>query len=125
MIFGSKILSFRPHLRVDVHKLVTYLNQTPIFEWYVFRCDSENGTKRDWIASSKYDNRLRLDNQNNWRNLYDHLMNMQFSLIINKIHIRAPKTARKVPMVLIWMLNISYYHRLYTCWAKNAQLLIN
>ena len=30
-----------PHLKVDVHKLVTYLNQTPIFEWYVFRSYSK------------------------------------------------------------------------------------
>ena len=25
-------------LKVDVHNAVTYLNQTPIFKWYVVRC---------------------------------------------------------------------------------------
>ena len=28
--------------KVDVPNLVTYLNQTPIFEWYVVWCGSEN-----------------------------------------------------------------------------------
>lgn len=92
VILGSGILSFNPHLKVDVHESVAYLNQARIFEWYVFRCDSKNGTNRcvfksDWIVCSEYHNRPRLNNQNNWRNLYNHLMNMQFTLILNKIYI--------------------------------------
>ena len=57
---------------VDVLNLVTSLDQTPIFEWYVVWWGSKNreqkGTvslKGGWIAFSKYDNHLRFNCHDN------------------------------------------------------------
>jgi len=56
--------------------------------------------KKDWILCSNYDNHSRFNNQCHWWNFYDHLMNVRiFTLISNKIIIRAPKTMRKVAML--------------------------
>ena len=53
----------------------TYLNQTPIFEWFVVGCDSKNRyqkdnvLKRDLVVHSKRDNHNNLNNQHNWGDL--------------------------------------------------------
>ena len=59
--------------KVDVLNSVTYLNRTPIFEWYVIRCGSENKhqkdmcLKKEWTTRSKHVNHLELNSQYNWR----------------------------------------------------------
>ena len=43
---------------IDVPNSITYLNQTPIFEWYVVRCGTKNGYQKDVFE------RVRLGAQN-------------------------------------------------------------
>ena len=74
-------------------RLVTYLNQTPIFERYVVRCGSKKGyqkgmLKRDWTTCSRYDNHSTLKSQHKWGDLHDHVISMRiFTSIMNKIFI--------------------------------------
>ena len=55
--------------KVDMPNLVTQLNPTPTFVWYVVWCGSTNEYlkkhvfKRDWSVCSKYDDHSRLNNQ--------------------------------------------------------------
>ena len=35
---------------IDVPNLVTFLHQTPIFEWYVVTCDPKNGYQKDMCS---------------------------------------------------------------------------
>ena len=41
----AKVFSVLAHM-VDVHNSITYLYWTPIFKWYVVRCDFKNGYKK-------------------------------------------------------------------------------
>ena len=82
--------------------LVTYLNWTPIFEWYVVQCGSKNNgirhgfqlkdfsPRKDWIACSEYDNHFRFNNQHNWGDHLNRWMRI-FTLMMDKMFIRAPK----------------------------------
>ena len=82
-----------PSPKVDVSNMVNCFDWTPIFEWYVVRCDSKNGYQKDVIKRycvmcSKYDKHSRFNNHHNWRDLYDHLMSTRIlTLIMNKISI--------------------------------------
>ena len=55
---------------------VIYLNQRPIFYWYVVKCDFKNRYQKDmwfkrvWTTCSKRDNHSRLNSQHNWEDLY-------------------------------------------------------
>ena len=95
--------------KVDVLNAATYLNQIHIFEWYVVRCDFENGFQKDICLKE-----IGLCAQNMLTflgsivniidgDLYDHLyMSMKiFTLIMDKIFIRALKSIRKVATALI------------------------
>ena len=72
---------------------VAYVNWTPIFEWFVVSCGSKNMYEKDvclqeiWIACSNYDNHSDLNNQHDWRDLYDHSMSTRLFLTMNKIYI--------------------------------------
>ena len=58
-----------------------------------------------WIVCSCCGNHYRLNSQHNRGKLYDHLMSTQiFTLMINKVFVRAPKITRKVGMASIWNL---------------------
>ena len=52
---------------VDMPNSITYLDQTPIFEWYLVRCGSKNRYQKDMcieeigLTCSKYDNHSRLN----------------------------------------------------------------
>jgi hypothetical protein len=72
---------------IDVPNLVTYLNQTPMFEWCVVRCISINGYQNDTCVK---DSGLCAQNMrtilgsivNIIMDMYDHLMsteNLHFS----------------------------------------------
>ena len=76
---------------VDVPNLVTYLNQTPIFEWYVVRCISINRYENDMCVK---DSGLCAQNLrtflgsivNRIMDMYDHLMSTKiFTLLMIKI----------------------------------------
>ena len=65
--------------------LVTYLNQTPIFEQCMdLRMDTRNKNKnvnlRDWTTCSKSVDHIRSSNQHNRGDLHDHLR-MKSSLL--------------------------------------------
>ena len=70
---------------------VTYLKLAPIFEWRVVRCGSKYGHqkdmfKRNWTVCINFGDHSRLNSQQNWVNLYDHLMRKRiFTLTVNKI----------------------------------------
>ena len=38
------------HAKVDTPNLVSFLNQTPIFEWYMVRCGTKNGYIKDMYS---------------------------------------------------------------------------
>ena len=57
---------------MNVPSLITYLKQTPIFEWCVVRCGSKNGHQKgicfkDWTTCSKFVDRFMLNGLQNWR----------------------------------------------------------
>ena len=59
---------FRSRTKVSRSNLVTYHNWTPIFEWCVGSCESEQTPKRhlfkvDWMTSSKLSNNSRFNCQ--------------------------------------------------------------
>ena len=54
------------------------------FMWLQEHVQKKHVFKRDWIASSKYDNHADLNNQHDGRDLYDHLMSTRI-LTMNKI----------------------------------------
>ena len=48
--YGATVVCFislKKWTGVDAPKWVTYLDHTPIFEWYVVRCGSKNNIKKD------------------------------------------------------------------------------
>jgi hypothetical protein len=58
---------------------ITYLNWTPIFEWYTYgevwlqgRAPKGHMSKRGWATRSNYNNRSRLSSQLAWGHVYDH-----------------------------------------------------
>ena len=66
---GCLRVTYCTRVKVDVPNSVTYLNRTPIFEWYVDKCGSKNGYQKNmclqkyWLSCSKYDNQ---NSQHNW-----------------------------------------------------------
>ena len=96
--------------KVDVPNLVTYLNRTPIIEWYVVRCGSKNGYQKGIIRlkelglHAQNHNHSMLKSQQNWGDLYDHLMSTTlFTLVMNKVIRWALNMMRKVATALIWI----------------------
>ena len=93
----------------DVPNLVTYLNRTSIFEWYVIRYGSKNGhqkdvSKREWTMCSRNDNHSSLNRQHSWRDLYGHLISTRiFTLRVTKIFMWASKIMREVAIASIWI----------------------
>ena len=89
--------------------LVTALNWTPIFEWYVIRCGFKNGYQKDMYLIE-----IGLRAQNMipilgsivniiGGNLYDHLISTRIlTLIVKKILYELQKL-RKVVMASIWI----------------------
>ena len=99
--------------KLDVPTSVTQLNRTPISEWYVVRCGSNNGYLRDMCSK---DIGLRVQNVMTVLSLivniidgdllYDHFMSIRiFTLMINEIFIRALNIMRKTTMTLNWIWN--------------------
>ena len=87
--------------KISMPNLGTYSNWTPIFEWYVVGVGAKNGYRKDkclkeiGLCTQNYS---RFNNQHEWKNLYDHLMNIRiFTLIMNKIFIWAPRSMNKWP----------------------------
>ena len=96
--------------KVGMHHLVTYLDQTPIYEWFVVRGSSKNKYIQDLcskemeLCAQNFNHHSRPNNVHIWKNLYDYLMNMRiFTLMMNKIFIEAPKIMRKVATALMWI----------------------
>lgn len=57
------------------------------------------------LHAQQYDNHSRLFCQHNRDDLYDHLMSTQiFTLMLNKILVRAPNMTRKVATASNWVL---------------------
>ena len=59
--------------------LVTYLNQTPLFEWCEAMCGSRNGHqkdvfKRECSISTNVVSCSRFNKEHNWGDLYDHVL---------------------------------------------------
>ena len=89
--------------KVDMPNLVTGLNMTSRFEWYVIRCGTKNEYQKDvfWIdrtTCSKYDNHSTFKGQHNWGNLYEHLMSTRIFILI-----WAMKMTRKAVVISIWI----------------------
>jgi hypothetical protein len=84
--------SFLCTTKVDVPDSFTYLNQTPIFDWYVIRCGSKNKYQKDMCLK---ESELHAQNMitilgsiviNIMGDVYDHLMSMRIvTLMTNKI----------------------------------------
>ena len=82
----------RKCIKVDLPNLVTYLDWTPIFEWYVVICDSKNRYETDMclkeigLRAQNMITIFRLNSQHKWGDLYDYLMSTTiFTLILHKI----------------------------------------
>ena len=85
--------------KVDVPNSVTFLNQTPIFEWYVMWCGSKNGSKKT----------------RGWKKL-DYVLNTNmtiFTMRMYKTFIRAPEVMRKVATASIWICWLSCANRVF------------
>ena len=91
--------SFLCTTKVDVPDTVTYLNKTPIFEWYVGVAPRTNFEKTCLKESELHAQNMIIilgSIVNIMGDLYDHLMSMRiFTLMMNKIFIGAPKVMRK------------------------------
>ena len=84
---------------INVPNLVSYLNQTPIFEWYVVWCGSKNEYQNYNVCLQEIG--LRAQNVITIlssivsmikEDLYNHFVSLRiFILIMNKIIIRTPK----------------------------------
>lgn len=81
--------------KISGPKSVTDLKWAPIFEWRVVRFGSKYGHQKDmfksnWTACITFGNQSRLNTQQNWVNLYDHLMRKRIlTLTVNKIFMRS------------------------------------
>ena len=87
--------------KVNMPNMITYLNWTPIFEWYVFGCGFKNIYQKsgmfkwDRTMCSNYYNYSRLNHQHDWKELYDHSMITRiFTSIMINTFIRALKIMR-------------------------------
>ena len=81
---------------------ITYLHQTPIFEWYVARCGPKNGYQKDIMCLKEIG--LRAQNMLTILGPYDLFMSMRiFTLTMHKINIQTPKIERKLAPALIWI----------------------
>jgi hypothetical protein len=103
------VISLSLQCKVDVPNSITYLNQTPIFEWHVIRCDSNNISKktRDWKESGLCAQNLIIILSSTVKS-HAHLMHMRiFTMRMYKIFIRAPKIMRKVALASLWICELS------------------
>ena len=105
--------------------------RTPLYEWYVVTCESKNGHQEDVKClqkievrtCSKYANHSRFNNQHDWGNLYDHLMNTRviWPLIMNKIITRAPNIMKKKMAMDTTIQGFRYRLALHVCFLSHRK----
>ena len=90
---------------ISIHsKVSTYLDRTPIFEWWVVRCTSKNGHQKDMCSTLKRTNQAKVACRCIWSNLRG----------IEQVFLELrffPLVAIEVPNHLVnWFVKIYYQH---------------
>ena len=100
---------------VDVLNSVTYLELTPIFEWHVIRCGSNNKHQNRMDYMSKNMSTIWSSKVNIIGGEYnEHSLSTRiFTLVMNMIFIQAPKIMRKVVVRRFQLANHLVLHHMF------------
>ena len=108
---------------VDTPNSVTYLNQTPLFEWYMVRCDFKNNNitymclKEIGLYAIPNSTINVIGGRGGGLYIYNHSKSTRFfALRMNDIFTRAPKIMTKAARASMWICKaFRTKNRVYFC----------